>query len=190
MKNSILITLLIITTLNFSCKNESKKIVDVSSKVDKLNGVTKKEFYENGKLKKTLEYVNVCGKEYLNQGWYFNDKQDTIKNKGNAYKIKIEKNILKPLEESKVTMVYKPLLKNTVSGILLCRENNIEYCDLKNKKLDTLYFVDNKLEYIQAFKSKGAKKVTGYILEITKELRADKKYDERKVYFTLNFTVK
>ena len=97
---------------------------------------------------------------------------------------------MKPLEESKVTMVYKPLLKNTVSGILLCRENNIEYCDLKSKKLDTLYFVDNKLEYIQVFKSKGAKKVTGYILEITKELRVDKKYDERKVYFTLNFTVK
>ena len=65
-----------------------------------------------------------------------------------------------------------------------------EQLDLKNKKLDTLYFVDNKLEYIQAFKSKGAKKVTGYILEITKELRVDKKYDERKVYFTLNFTVK
>ena len=57
----------------------------------------------------------------------------------------------------------------------------IHYCDVENKKCDTLYFVDNKPEYTQSFKYSGQKKVTGYILEITKELRADKKYNERKV---------
>ena len=187
MKNFILFTFLIIIT--FSCAEKQDEVVDVSSKTDKENGIKKLSFYEKGKLKKTFEYVNVCGKEYVNQGWHFNEKGDTIKTKSHFCKIKIEKSILKPLEESKVTMIYKPLLKNTVSGILLSRENNINYCDLENKKLDTLYFVDNKLEYFQTFRTKGVKKVTGYVLEITKELRADKKYDERKVYFTLNFTV-
>ncbi|MQP23995.1 DUF3822 family protein [Flavobacterium sp. LMO8] len=175
---------------NLSCKDESEKIIDISTKTEKQNGIIKRSFYKKGKLEKTLEYVNICGKEYLNQGWYFNEKRDTIKSKGNSYEIKIEKSILNPLEESKITFFYKPFLKNTVSGILLCKENNIEYCDLENKKLDTLYFVDNKLEYTQTFRNKGVKNVTGYILEITKELRPNKKYDERKVYFTLNFNVK
>lgn len=189
MKNSTLLTFLIIV-INFSCGEKQDEIVDVSSKVDKENGVKKMSFYEKGKLQKTFEYVNVCGKDYVNEGWYFNKNGDTIETKSHFYKIKIEKKILKPLEESKVTMIYKPLLKNTVSGILLCREDNISYCDLENKKFDTIYFVDNKLDYIQSFKYSGKKKLTGYVLEITKELRADKKYDERKVYFTLNFTVK
>lgn len=140
-------------------------------------------------MKKTFEYVNVCGKDYLNESWHFNENGDTIKKKSHFCKIKIEKSVLKPLKESKVTIMYKPLLKNSISGILLCRENNINYCDIENKKLDTLYFVDNKLEYFQTFRNKGVKKVTGYVLEIKRELTADKKYDERKVYFTLNFTV-
>ncbi|MCF6133460.1 hypothetical protein [Flavobacterium wongokense] len=189
MKKSVLFTFLLII-INFSCTEKQDEVVDVSSKTDKENGIKKLGFYEKGKLKKTFEYVNVCGKEYVNQGWHFNEKGDTLEQKSHFCKIKIEKNILKPLEESKVTMIYKPLLKNTVSGILLCKEDNINYCDLENKKFDTLYFVKNKLEFIQSFRHTGHKKLTGYVLEISKELRADKRYQERRVYFTLNFTVK
>jgi len=161
----------------------------VSSKSDIQNNIKKRNFYRDGKLKKTLEYVNVCEKEYLNQGWYFNENRDTIEKKTHFCKIKIHKKSLKPEELSKVSMTYKPLLKNSVSAVLLSKENDLSYCDLENKKFDTLYFVDNKLQYLQSFKSAGNKKLTGYVLEITKELRKDGTYDERKIYFTLNFKV-
>ena len=187
MRKSILFTTLLIAL--FSCKNEEEKIVDVSSETEKQNGILKREFYEKEKLKKTLEYVNLCGKDYLNQGWYFKENGDTIENKSHFCKIKIEKNVLKQLEKTKVTMIYKPLLKNTISGILLCRENNIDYCELDNKKCDTAYFVNNRLDLSLGFKNKGKVKVTGYVLEVSGKLK-NGKYDERKLYFTLNFNVK
>ena len=30
-----------------------------------------KYFKKNGNLDKVVEYVNVCGNQYTNQGWYF-----------------------------------------------------------------------------------------------------------------------
>jgi hypothetical protein len=175
--------------INFSCEKEKNGVVDVTTKADKENGIKRLSFYEKGTLNKTLEYVNLCGKDYLNQGWYFSAKGDTVASKSHFCKIDIDKHVLKQLEKVKIRMTYKPLLKNTISGILLCKENNIDYCELENKKCDTAYFVKNKLQLSLRFKNKGKVKVTGYVLEVSDKL-TNGKYDERKVYFTLNFNVK
>ena len=105
MKNSFLFTILFII-INFSCEKDRNGFVDITSEADDKNAVEKFNFYENGKLKKTLEYINVCGKEYLNQGWHFNQSGDTIEKKSHYCKIKIERNFLKQLEKTKVTMNY------------------------------------------------------------------------------------
>ena len=177
----------------FSCTKEKKEKITIQGV--RKEGNLKYNFYKkNGKLNKTLEFINLCGKKYLNQGWYFNNSSDTIYEKSNFYKIIVEKNILKTNETSKITIYYNPLLKNTVSGLLISNQNvDLDYCNLNAAKLDTIYFVDNKLQFYQSFKNKGKVRIGGYILEISKILKNNdnrNEYDERKVYLNITFEVK
>ena len=185
--------IIVIVSIIVSCEKKVKSI-NISSLSEKQNGITKFNFYKkNGKLEKTLEYIDICGNKYLNQGWYFNDYEDTLSNKGNYFKIYVEKKILRPTETSKITILYKPLRQNTICGILISKNISIDYCNLTDVKLDTIYFINNKLEFYQGFKSKGKTNIGGYILEISdRSIRVDnhKEFDERKVYFNIPFEVK
>ncbi|WP_423740190.1 hypothetical protein V8245_07565 [Flavobacterium columnare] len=185
--------LLLIAIVTISCKNKDENNTKEKIGNNIKNG--KYRFYKKNKqLYKTLEYINLCGEQYLNQGWYFNKNLDTLYENSNYYKVSVEKNILKPNEKSRITLSYKPLMKNSVS-VLLLGDKNIDdnFCNLKEMKLDTLYFVDNKLEFYQCFKSKGIKKLGGYIFEIKKlknKVNNHSVYDERKVYIKIIFEVK
>jgi hypothetical protein len=181
----------------FSCKNDKKETIkDITTLIEKKEGISKLNFYNNkNELLKTLEYIDLCGKKYLNQGWYFNKNHDTIYKKSNFFKIKIEKNVLKENEKTKINIFYKPYLDNCISVLLLSRENiENNYCEiLKSKSYDTIYFINNKIEYYQSLEGKGKSYIGGYILEVKK---LDKKinnksvYDERKVYVKIPFFVK
>ena len=94
--------IIVIVSIIVSCEKKVKSI-NISSLSEKQNGITKFNFYKkNGKLEKTLEYIDICGNKYLNQGWYFNDHEDTLSNKGNYFKIYVEKKILRPDRKSVV----------------------------------------------------------------------------------------
>ena len=151
-----IIFLLILFFFNSCRKEKTNNILEISTEYQKSKGIKIYNFYRNdGSLEKSLEYINLCGKEYLNQGYYFDKNKDTIFHKSNFYKISVEKRILKTNETSKITIKYKPLLKNSVYGILLSNENvNLDFCNLENSKLDTIFFVDNKIEFYQSFKNK------------------------------------
>jgi hypothetical protein len=185
--------LLLISVLVSCKKDNANATLEVSRPDEKSKGITKISYYnDKGKLDKTLEYINLCGKKYLNQGWYFDGNGDTLSKKSNFYKLEVEKNVIKYGDSSKVTLIYNPLLKNTVSGFLLSREYRLQnnYCNLNEIEVDTLYFVDNKLEFYAKFKNKGKRNIGGYILEVSEEIRKDRKYSERKVYLTIPFEVK
>lgn len=175
-----------------SCKrndDENKKI-----NYDSIKSGKYKFYNKNGELDKELEYINLCGKKYLNQGWYFNKNLDTSYDKSNYYKIFVERNVLKPSERSRIIIKYKPLMKNSISVMLLGDKNiDDDFCNLNKMRLDTLYFVDNKIEFVQSFKSKGNKNIGGYIFEIkklNKKINNNSVYDERKVYFKIPFVVR
>ncbi len=186
---------LIVVFIFCSCKQETKdKRVNITTKEEKEKGVLKYNFYrQNGDLDKTLEYINLCGKNYLNQGWYFKNNTDTIFERSHYYKIFVEKKTLKTMETTKITMFYKPLLQNTVSGILINKNIDVDYCNLNMVKLDTIYFVDNRLEFYQGFKNKGKTNIGGYILEMSKKsIKKENKnqFNERRVYFNISFEVR
>jgi hypothetical protein len=175
-----------------SCQNDrGNNVIEISTKKQQMEGIKMYNFYrKDGSLEKTLEYINLCGKEYLNQGFYFNESKDTLFDKSNFYKIYIEKKVLNTNEVSKIIIEYEPLLKNSVSGLLLSKDNiDLDFCNLEKSKLDTIFFIDNKIEFYQRFKNKGIKRLGGYILEIDKNLN-NKIYDERKVYLTIPFDVR
>jgi hypothetical protein len=189
MKKSVFLFILFVA---ISCQNEKRSaVVEINTNEQKMKGLKMYNFYrDDGSLEKTLEYINLCGKEYLNQGIYYDTNKDTIFGKSNFYKIYVQKNILNIGDSSKIKIKYEPLLKNSISGLLLSRDNvDLDYCNLNSSKLDTLFFIDNEIEFYQAFKNKGEKTVGGYILEIDKDLNK-KVYDERKVYVIIPFEVR
>lgn len=176
-----------------SCNgNKENTSEGISNKEEKNRGITKISYYDDsGKLEKTFEYINLCGKRYLNQGWYFDRNGDTLFDKSHFFKVEVEKKVLSTGEQSKITISYKPLLKNTISGFLISKEKLIreDYCNLDEQAVDTIYFVDNKLQFSIEFKDKGHKNLGGYILEISKELAPDGIYSERKVYLSIPLDV-
>lgn len=188
---TIIIILFSLFIFNSCQKGNDNNVVEISTNEQQLKGIKMYNFYRNdGSLEKTLEYINLCGKQYLNQGFYFNKSKDTLFDKSNFYELNVEKHTLNINETSKITIKYEPLLKNSVSGLLLSKDNiDIDFCNLKNSKLDTIFFVDNKIEFYQSFKNKGKKILGGFILEVDKNLN-NKIYDERKVYLTIPFEVK
>ena len=189
MKKSVFLFILFVT---ISCQKEKRSaVVEISTNEQKMKGIKMYNFYrDDGSLEKTLEYINLCGEEYLNQGIYYDTNKDTVFEKSNFYQLNVNKNILKISDSSKIRIKYKPLLKNSISGLLLSRDNvDWDYCNLNGSKLDTLFFVDNEIEFYQTFKNKGKKTVGGYILEIDKDLNK-KVYDERKVYVIIPFEVR
>ncbi|WP_306353315.1 hypothetical protein [Flavobacterium sp. '19STA2R22 D10 B1'] len=176
-----------------SCKEDKNDDIQNISDAKIKNG--KYKFYKkNGELDKVLEYINLCGTQYLNQGWYFKNNMDTLFGKSNFYKISVEKSILKSDENSRIIIKYKPFMKNSISVLLLGNKNiDDNFCNLAKIRLDTLYFVDNKLEFNQSFRNKGTKMIGGYIIEFKKvpeKINNHNVYDERRVYFKIPFEVK
>ena len=191
MKIKLKIILLLFSFL-YSCKSDKQNnTIEISHIKQNPEHIEKYSFYrDDGSLDKTLEFINLCGKKYLNQGIYFTKNKDTIFSKSNYYKLIIEKNEIKLNELTKITITYKPLLKNSVSGLLLSKENiDLNFCNLNKSKFDTIFFVDNKIEFYQKFKKRGKKNIGGYILEMDKELK-NKTYNERRVYLSISLEVK
>jgi len=145
----------------------------------------------NGKLEKGFEYIILNGQQYTNQGWYIDNNNDTILAKSNFYRVSVEKKNLKLLEPTKIKIFYKPLSKNAVSGFLLSKEKSMkdDYSNLDEHKLDTIYFVDNKLEFSIGFKDEGNKNIGGYILEVNTDTTPKGVYSERKVYLSIPLEV-
>lgn len=133
------------------------------------NQIGKWKYYkENGKLEKIIEYINLCGKQYTNQGWYFDKKGDTLKEYGNYFEIKILPKSIKKNEVVCLQMAYKPIIYLN-SEVMLCfdTENNVskDFCNIHKVKLAKFYKTSDILKIYVRFESSGQKNIRGYIKE-------------------------
>jgi len=124
-----------------------------------------KYFKNNGDLDKVVEYVNVCGKQYTNQGWYFKNGKDTIKEFGNYYNIKLPKTI-KQNQPFKFTIYHKPIIAAN-PDLIFCIGTKVDknFCNLEQTKIDTAYGVNNTIPVEIVFSKKGRKNLRGFIKE-------------------------
>ncbi len=124
-----------------------------------------KYFKKNGNLDKVVEYVNVCGKQYTNQGWYFENGKDTIKEFGNYYSVKIPKHV-KQNKLLKLTIYYNPIIAAN-PDLIFCIGTDVDknFCNLEQTKLDTAYGVNNTIPLEIIFNKKGKKNLRGFIKE-------------------------
>ncbi len=161
-----------------------------------INQVGKWKYYKkNGKLDKVIEYVNLCGKQYTNQGWYFDDKGDTLKEYGNYFEIKFLPKNIKKNDTVCLQMMYKPIIYLN-SEVMLCfdTENNVskDFCNIDKVKLAKFYKTSDVLKTYVRFESSGQKNIRGYIKEyFNKESSAQDSTTsgERYLYFDIPIKV-
>ncbi len=164
--------------------------------INKKNAIGKWKFYKkNGKIDKIIEYINLCGKSYANQGWYFDEQGDTIKKDGNYYEIKFFPKKIKKNQKILFEITYKPIIYIN-SEVLFCfdTENKAtrDFCNIHQLKLIEAYKSSDILKINITFESSGKKNVRGYIKEFfnkrpTKQDSAT--YGERFVYFDMPIKV-
>jgi len=156
--------------------------------------VGKWKFYnEDGRLDKIIEYIDVCGKQYLNQGWYFSQNGDTIFDKSNFVNIKIDRGNFKIHKRYPIVFNYNKLLGNkskvivyfsTFVGKNFC---NIEQIPVIADSSYTGKIVSNFL-----FTKSGKKNLRGVLLESIDSIapgETKKQHAERMVYFDIPVTV-
>lgn len=153
-------------------------------------------FHEDGTIDKTVEYIIIKGKEYANQGWYYNkSKKDTSNAYGNFYKFVDLKQEYGVGDTVDIKIRYRRLLALS-NNIMFCTSEDInaDFSNIDNVKLDTIYGEDMKIQFgIILSKLPGKKNIRGFILEwydreATKEDSITHK--DRKVYVDKTFDVK
>jgi hypothetical protein len=185
--------ILLLSILFLSCTENKQTEIEVTSVKEKKEGKKVFEYYNDDVLEKKLEYINLCNKLYLNQGWYYNKKKELDFERSNFFQATIGKTKLKVNDTTLVKFYYKPTIKNSIRVLLLCQKKIDNYCEITTcKHFDTLYFKNNRLDYVQSFAKPGKRNIGGYILEISRTMEKKKGKDffkERRVYFKLPFEI-
>jgi hypothetical protein len=135
---------------------------------------------------KTLEYINLCGTQYLNQGWHYDSKGDTIKIKSNFLKIKINQKI-SPNDTINIFFEYFPILSNKPT-IVACQSVDLDddFCNINKISLDTLITTSTKFKRKILFKDKGIYNLRGFIEEHNNlSINNSDEYKLRHVYYNL-----
>lgn len=147
-------------------------------------------YYDNdGKLIKVIEYVDLCGTQYTNQGWSYDRSGKVIEKGSNYYTLKTKRSQCKINEVINMDIHYQPIL-SIKSITFLCMSPKIkqDYCNLNTEKLDTLFSENNNFNFKLSFSKVGKKYIRGFIKEIYYDKNIDQT-SERIIYIDIPFNV-
>lgn len=146
-------------------------------------------YKKNGNLERIFEYKTINGKQYTNQGWYFDAKGDTIKQYGSYFYLKPIPKSIKLTETVDLNFKYKPLLAVNADVVMYTSTKiNADFSNLDTVHLNKVEFFENEATIKMSFKSKGKKNMRGYIEEsIT---TPDGATNSKNTYFDIPIDVK
>ncbi len=142
------------------------------------------KFYKDGALESIKEFIDVDGKQYMNQVWHFSKIGDTLKNKGNYYKISYTDN---PKLDERLTIRFyleEPLVTDKHTEMIVFY--NIKYLNKETGKYEKgmsnkILGVDKEALVTIKFKDIEYFLLDGYILEISRD--DTENILERRLYF-------
>ena len=145
-------------------------------------------YYKNNKKHKVIQFINLCGEQYGNQGWVFNDKDNLVSKGSNFFRIIDKKDRYKKDEEFVFYVKYQSLWGNeSMSNYAMSTKISNDFCNLRQVKLDSFTTQKHLLKFYYKFSEKGKKNIRGYIREygFIEEVKNDFVFKERKVYFDI-----
>ncbi|MET0946671.1 MAG: hypothetical protein ABWY22_14785, partial [Flavobacterium sp.] len=153
------------------------------------------KFYkENGNLDKIIEYIDLCGEQYMNQGWYFKDNGDTLYKNSNFVSIKISEGNFKINQKHEFKFIYKRLLGSTSEFWLsISPDVDNKFCNINKINMSNQYSKANQIIAKIGFETPGKKTLRGFISEFKDSIISGEKVSkiaERRVYFEIPVMVK
>lgn len=162
---------------------------------DKIK-IGKWKFYDSKtKNVKIVEFKNICGVEYPNQEWNYNNKGKLNLDIRSYYTYKFKNSEFKNGGTNFLTVKYIPLVKKgSVCTINFSNEIDSKFCNIdKIKKISFRSSESKTFSIPMMLVSKGKKNFRGYIEEISYEkINNSKLLQEklRRVYIDIPFEVK
>ena len=145
-----------------------------------------KYYRQNGKLEKIIEYVNLCGHQYTNQGWYFDENGKFDSGKGNYFEIFKLKKTYKKDELIVITIKYKPLyLSSSKFTAYFHPKVDSKFCNLYDVQVNSNIAEKNTFTLPLTFSTVGNKNLRGVIEEIVTKENDSKTHGQRLVYFDI-----
>lgn len=145
-------------------------------------------YYKNNKKHKVIQYIDLCGEQYNNQGWAFNNQGKLISKGSNYYKIINKKASYKKDEEFVFYVRYQSLWgKESMSNYAMSTKISNDFCNIRDVKLDSFRTNNHLLKFYYKFSEKGKKNIRGYVREygFIEESKNNFVFQERKVYFDI-----
>ena len=151
------------------------------------NKLGKWNFYKENKPSKTIEFINLCGKQYTNQGWDYLNKE-----KSNFYEIKGLKSMYKRNENIFAQIDYHSLWKDESFSIFkFSPYAKNDFCNIDLNKLDIIKSENHKFILKVNFSKSGKKILRGYINEFKFVKEYNKKFTlERRMYIEIPIDIK
>lgn len=171
------------------CKTFKNNILESSGEALQSRKIGIWDYYDiNGNVTKKQEFINLCGKHYINQSWEYDTKKQIIITKGNHYQIFLEKKEYLVNEKINIKIIYTPLLGNKSKNLIYTSTKiTPDFCNIANVKLDYWYSDNREITIKLIFSTKGDKNLRGFIQEYLykKERPVNDKYLYREVYFDI-----
>jgi hypothetical protein len=152
------------------------KYYDVKGKIEFEGSITNKikdgkwKYYDsNGHVHKVIEYKNICGKEYENQIWKYDENNKIVLDSSFFITYSLKDPIFKAKKDNVLTIKYTPNLKGARAIPLIYFSPDLDstFCNVNQLKLQGLKSPNNDYIFIVniGFENKGKQKFMGYIEE-------------------------
>lgn len=173
------------------------RLISEGNTINKIKEGKWKYYDSNDRMKKIVEFKNICNAEYPNQEWNYesNGKLNISKSSFFSYTFKNSK--FEPKVSNELTIKYIPLIKKdgVISVIYFSPDFDDKFCNISEVNKDGLKSSDNGVVFKIniGFENRGEKKFRGYIEEHYFEDTNNKEivnHKTRRVYVDIPIIVK
>ncbi len=177
--------------------DKNGKIESEGSTTNKIKDGKWKYYDSNGHVHRIIEYKNICGKEYTNQTWKYDENNKIVLDSSSFITYSLKDPIFKAKKDNVLTIKYIPNVKRAevIPIIYYSPDLDSTFCNIDKLKIQGLNSPTDDYVYTIniSFDNKGKQKFMGYIVEHSL-LKTNKKdsldHFVRNMYIDIPFDVK
>ena len=150
------------------------------------------KYYDSkNRLRKIVEYKNICNEEYANQEFNYDDKGRLIAERSTYYTHKFKDPKFELNKVNELTVNYVPFIKKgTTSLLVFSPEFDSSFCNINTVKKDSVSTTTNLTFKIDvSFGDKGKNNFRGYILEYYYKETSENVFTRREKKTFINIPV-
>ena len=166
-------------------------VVSEGNTINKIKAGRWKYYDSKNRMRKIVEYKNICNEEYANQEFNYDDKGRLIAERSTYYTHKFKDPKFELNKVNELTVNYVPFIKKgTTSLLVFSPEFDSSFCNINTVKKDSVSTTTNLTFKIDvSFGDKGKNNFRGYILEYYYKETSENVFTRREKKTFINIPV-